>query len=117
MVRTRSLWMLAVVAGVSCVWFTASRADEEPAAPAQPDQIAQLLARIETLEKRIAVLEGKEQAARQVNAIFAPANPWAPQMNHQPLPLNGGAIVYPPQFTDPVRPKARVWLLKQTEQK
>ncbi len=113
MVRTRSLWMLAVVAGASCVWWTGLRADDK-AAPAQTDQIAQLLARIETLEKRIAVLEGKEQAARQVNAIFTP---WTPQMVPQSEPLHGGAIIYPPQTAEPARPKARVWLLKQTEPK
>ena len=112
--RTRSLWMLAIVAGVSSVWFTASHADEESATPAQTDQIAQLLARIEMLEKRITVLEDKEQAARQVNAIFTP---WTPQMVPQSEPLPGGAIIYPPQSAEPARPKARIWLLKQTEPK
>ncbi len=59
MTRTRSLWMLAVVAGALCVWWTGLRADDATAVAPPSGQTAELLARIEKLERRVEALEGK----------------------------------------------------------
>ena len=112
----------SIIAGLviaSGLWLSASRADDEIGAAgetASTDHVTQLLSRIESLEKRIAVLEGREELTREVNAVFSPTDiptlpaPVAP-------PSIGGAIIYPKKRNEPVRPAARIWLLKQTEQK
>ena len=102
MARFRSFIVAAGLVGVSTVWFTTSRANEEPVSATTPvNQAAQLLERIEKLEKRIAVLE--EQSTRQVQAVV-PAYQWAPQR----LPDSGRAV--PPSDLPP--PKPRILLLK-----
>ncbi len=74
--RTRSWWMLAVVAGASCVWWTGLRADDEAAIALSSSPITELLARIEKLERRVETLEGSKQASREVDFIFVPAGGW-----------------------------------------
>lgn len=98
--------LAAVCFGLACVTglcFTVSRAEEKQVAPA--DSVVALVARIESLEKRIAVLEEKEKAARQVNAIVVPPNPCP---TPRPVPEQ-----QPPQ--EAARPKGRILLLKQSE--
>lgn len=119
MTRTRSLMVALALVCASCAWWTTLQADEDSSAPAQPQpkQIAQLTARLEKLEKRIAVLEGNEQLTRQANAEFVPTDPLRSPERIAPPPNNGGSILYPKGATESTRPAARVWLLKKTEQK
>ena len=102
MVRSRSLWMLAVVAGASCVWWTGLRADDEAAVAPPASQITELLARIEKLERRVEALEGRPQAARQIDALFMPAGGWltTPQVESKPG-LSHGALIVPPKAEQP----------------
>ena len=75
--RTRSLWMLAVVAGASCIWWTGLRADDEAAAAPPSSQTAELLARIEKLERRVETLETKSIVAPvQQTHVVATADEW-----------------------------------------
>ena len=94
--RTRSWWMLAVVAGASCVWWTGLRADDEAAIAPPSSQITELLARIEKLERRVEALEGRRQASREIDTVFEqtvgtlPA-PWIteqPGLSHGALRLS-----------------------------
>ena len=98
MTRINGLTIAAGLVFATCVWFTASRADDEPAAPAPADQVSLLVSRIEKLEKRIAVLEGREQATRQASADYFPRTPQA--------------LDHPLQPVEPARPKARFFLLQ-----
>jgi len=79
--------MLAVVAGVSGVWWTGLQADDVAAIAPPSRQIAELLARIEKLERRVEALETKPLPIQQsVHAVattdewVAPASP-VPQSN------------------------------------
>ena len=75
--RTRSWWMLAVVAGASCVWWTGLRADDEAAVAPPANQITELLARIEKLERRVDTLEAKPIATPvQQTYVVATADEW-----------------------------------------
>ncbi len=77
MSRTRSWWMLAVVAGASCVWWTGLRADDDAAVTPSSSQITDLLARIEKLERRVETLEAKPIAAPiQQTHVVATADEW-----------------------------------------
>ena len=115
MVRTRSLWMLAVVAGASCVWWTGLRADDKAAPTPPSSQTAELLARIEKLERRVETLEQSRQAVRQIDTQLVPA---AGLLNGRPedakTPLSHGAIIVPPQAA---RPAGTVFLPRQIELK
>ncbi len=62
MYRTPSWWMMAVVAGATCVWWTGLRADDEAAVAPPSSQITDLLARTEKLERRVEALEAKSIA-------------------------------------------------------
>ncbi|MDB5341925.1 MAG: hypothetical protein JWP89_302 [Schlesneria sp.] len=99
---------LALVCAVG-TWLSTSHADEEKAAPS--GALTELMARIEKLEKRLAVLEDREQYPRQVNAVTDPSELKVPQQ------LQQGNTVTPKAGVEGQRPAARVWLLKQTEQK
>ena len=99
---------LALVFAVG-TWLTTSHADDEKAASSGP--MTELIARIEKLEKRLAALED-QQYTRQVNAVADPADLKVPQ----PLPVPQGNSATPKAGEGP-RHAARVWLLKQTEQK
>lgn len=96
MSRTRSLWMLAVVAGASCIWWTGLRADDEAAVAPPSSLIAELLARIEKLERRVETLEKKPIAAVvQQTHVVATADEWvssAPPVSQPTQPQFG--IVY-----------------------
>ena len=94
--RVRSWWMLAVVAGASCVWWTGLRADDEATVAPPASQITDLLARIEKLERRVEALEGRQQASRDVDAVFVPAGGWlaTPQGEAKPG-LTHGTLVVP----------------------
>lgn len=107
MTRT-SFLSLALVCAVG-TWMTTSHADDEKAASSAT--MSELTARIEKLEKRLAVLED-QQYTRQVNAVADPSDLKVPQ----PLPGAQGNTAAPKAGEGP-RPAARVWLLKQTEQK
>ena len=98
---------LALVCAVG-TWLSTSHADEEQAAPSGP--MTELMARIEKLEKRLAVLED-QQLTRQVNAVADPSELKAPQQ------LQQGNTVTPKAGIEGTRPVPRVWLLKQTELK
>ncbi|HEY4261065.1 MAG TPA: hypothetical protein VGM98_12925 [Schlesneria sp.] len=98
---------LALVCAVG-TWLSTSHADEEKSAPASP--MTELMARIEKLEKRLAVLED-QQLTRQVNAVADPSELKVPQ------PLQPGNTVTPKAGLEGQRPIPRVWLLKQTELK
>ena len=93
--RTRSWWMLAVVAGASCVWWTGLRADDAAAVAPPSSQITDLLARIEKLERRVEALEGRQQASREVDSIFVPAGGWlaTPPVETKPGLAHGTLIV------------------------
>ncbi len=100
--RARSLWILAVLAGASCVWWTGLRADDTAAVAPPSDQTAELLARIEKLERRVSEIEGKQQAARQIDTLFAPVGGWlaAPAGEAKPA-LPPGALIVPPKAERP----------------
>lgn len=99
-----------LVAGLVCalgVGLTVLRASDAPA-PAPQDQITKLLARVESLEKRIASLEAdREQATRQASAHADAPTPLLP------VPRNKGQDS--PKTNDSPRPAARIFLLKQTQ--
>jgi outer membrane murein-binding lipoprotein Lpp len=102
MIRTRSLWMLAVVIGASCVWWTGLRADDDAAIASPSSQVAELLARIEKLERRVEALEGRPQASRQIDTLFEQtvgALP-APWIADKPA-LSHGALILPPKAERP----------------
>lgn len=100
--RTRSLWMLAVVAGASCVWWTGLKADDAAVVAPPSNQIAELLARIEKLERRVEALAGRQQASREVDSVFVPAGGWlaAPQVEAKPG-LAHGTLIAPQQAERP----------------
>jgi hypothetical protein len=102
-----TLLSLALVCAVG-TWLSTSHADEDKAAPSGP--MTELMARIEKLEKRLAVLED-QQLTRQVNAVADPSELKVPQ------PLQQGNTVTPKAGVEGQRPVPRVWLLKQTELK
>ena len=87
---------LAVGVGLVCalgIGLTVLRANEDAAAPTQEEKLTLLQSRLESLEKRIAVLEAdREQATRQASA-----------QDNGPTPL-----LPVPQS----KPQARIWLLK-----
>lgn len=104
---------LAIVSA-SALWLATSQADEQKPGPsASTDSIAQLVARIEKLEQRIAVLEGNSRATQQANAT-APY-PWYPQPAPGYLPPNGSSSPTTPLPVEPARPKGRILLLKKTD--
>ena len=109
---------LALV-GATCVWFTTLRANDEPAELPQPDQVAQLLTRIEKLEKRITALEAdKEQSTRQANAVDAGPLPrplYQQQQSARPG-QPGGQANPAPQSNEQNWPPARIRLLKLTSE-
>lgn len=74
--RIRSLWMLAVVAGASCVWWTGLRADDEVVIAPPSFQVAEVLARIEKLERRVEALETRPRAIQQSTHAVATADEW-----------------------------------------
>jgi len=111
MTRSRILVAGFVVVAVSALWFSASQADEQKGTPT--DQVAQLVARIEKLEQRIAVLEGSSRATQQANAT-APY-PYYPQPAPGYLPPNSNPSASTPLPVEPARPKGRILLLKKTE--
>ncbi len=80
--RTRSLWILAVLAGASCVWWTGLRADDKTEATPPTDQTGELLARIEKLERRVQTLEQETQAIHQVAVAPIAVDEWV-----SPAPL------------------------------
>ena len=93
--RPRLFGMLAVVAGASCVWWTGLRADDATVAAPPSNQIAELLARIEKLERRVEVLEAKPRAIQQSNHAVATTDEWvspAPPASNPSQPQFG--IVY-----------------------
>lgn len=92
--RTRSLWMLAVLLGISCVWWTGLRADDVAVIAPPSDQTVELLARIEKLELRVQTLEKRTQAIHQVAVAPVVADEWV-----SPAPL-GTPVPSPsqPQF-------------------
>lgn len=98
---------LALVCAVG-TWLSTSHADEEQTAPSGP--MTELMARIEKLEKRLALLED-QQLTRQVNAVADPSELKVPQ------PLQQGNTVAPKPSLEGQRPVPRVWLLKQIELK
>lgn len=85
--RTRSLWMLAVVAGASCVWWTGLRADDEVAVAPPSNQTAELLARIEKLERRVQTLEQRTQAIHHTAVAPVVTDEWV-----SPTPLSPPAL-------------------------
>lgn len=100
--RTRSLWMLAAAIGASCVWWTGLRADEATEVSSPSSQIAELLARIEKLERRVEAFEGRQQASRQINSLFEQtvgALP-APWITEKPA-LSHGTVNLPPKAERP----------------
>ncbi len=100
--RTRSWWMLAAVAGASCVWWTGLRADDEAAVAPPSSQITDLLARIEKLERRVEALEGRQQASREVDSVFVPAGGWlATPPVETKSGLAHGTLVVPQQAERP----------------
>lgn len=112
MTHVRIVVATFTVAAVSGLWFTASQADERKATSSS-DQVAQLVARIEKLEQRIAVLEGNSRATQQANAT-APY-PWYPQPAPGYLPPNTVPSPANPLPVEPARPKGRILLLKKTD--
>ena len=77
MYRTPSWWMMAVVAGATCVWWTGLRADDEAAVAPPSSQITDLLARTEKLERRVEALEAKSIAPPiQQTHVVATADEW-----------------------------------------
>lgn len=105
---TRYIFLsLALVCAVG-TWLSTSHADEEKAAPTGP--MTELMARIEKLEKRLAILED-QHLTRQVNAVADPSELKVPQ------PLQQGNTATPKAGLEGQRPTPRVWLLKQTELK
>ena len=76
MARARSLWMLAVVAGALCVWWTGLRADDATTVARPLNQTADLLARIEKLERRVEDLEGKAFAVQQSTHAQVGTDEW-----------------------------------------
>ncbi len=100
--RPRLFWMLAVVAGASCVWWTGLRADDATVTAPPSNQIAELLARIEKLERRVETLEDRRQAVRQIDTLFVPAGGWLPTPAVEPKPaLSHGALILPPKVAPP----------------
>ena len=95
--RSRSLFALACIVGISCVWMTLLRADEQSPTKGSDDRVAQLLARIERLERRVETLEGNRQAARQIDSILVPAGGWLAAPNAELKPgLPHGTLIIPP---------------------
>lgn len=113
MTHVRIVVATVAVIAVSALWFTASRADEQKAPPSSSDHIAQLVARIDKLEQRIAVLEGNSRVTQQANAT-APY-PWYPQPAPGYLPPNAVPSPANPLPAEPARPKGRILLLKKTD--
>ncbi len=109
--RIQSLAISAVILLATCVWFTASRAEDQASDPDSGRQVEQLVSRIEKLEKRIKLLEDKELATRQVNAVNSPFIPQALPVDPEP-----GRIVPPPD-AEPARPKPRFMLLQHVERR
>ncbi len=118
MFRTGSLLGLAGVACAMFFWFTKLRANDEAVSSAPTDQIAQLLARVEKLERRVEALETKQQAARQIDSLFLPAAGWltAPPTDGKPV-LPHGALIVPPKSETPAQPALRSFLPRQVELK
>ncbi|MBC8116892.1 MAG: hypothetical protein H7062_21055 [Candidatus Saccharimonas sp.] len=111
MTRTRLLWLLAVVAGASCIWWTGLRADDVTAVAPPLSQAADLLARIEKLERRVQTLEGRPHAVQLSTHAQTAADEWvspAPPASPPNQPQFG--IVYqlkrfipePPSANQPV---------------
>ena len=111
--RTRSLWMLAVVAGASCVWWTGLRADDEAAVAPPSSPITELLARIEKLERRVETLEGSKQASREVDSVFVPAGGWLATPPSDAKPGLGHGTLIVPQRNE--RPAGGVFLPRHVE--
>jgi hypothetical protein len=96
--RSRSLIALACIVGVSCAWMTMLRADDANSTKGNDDPVAQLLGRIEALERRVEALEGNLQAAQQVDSILVPAGGWLTAPNVEPKPrLSHGTLIVPPK--------------------
>lgn len=96
--RSRSFIGLACVVGISCAWMTLLRADDASSTKASDDRVAQLLARIEKLERRVESLEGNRQAAREIDSILVPAGGWLTVPNVDPKPrLTDGKLIVPPK--------------------
>lgn len=114
MTRFRIVVATFAVLAVSALWFTASQADEQKASStSSSDPLAQLVARIEKLEQRIAVLEGNSRLTQQANAT-APY-PWYPQPAPGYLPPNAVPSPANPLPVEPARPKGRILLLRKTD--
>jgi len=94
---------LAVAGAVGMGWSVLRAADGAPAATAT---IAELMQRIEKLEKRLAVLEERDSLPRQASVELIPAEP--PRLAEPPKG---------PESRPGERPAVRFWLLKQSSQK
>jgi hypothetical protein len=114
--RTRSLWMLAVVAGASCVWWTGLQADDNAATAPSSGQVAELLARIEKLERRVETLEQARLVVRKIDRQLVPAAGLLNGGAEDAKPaLSHGAIVVPPKAEQ--RPAGTVFLPRHIELK
>ena len=106
-------WIVGMgLVGALGIGFSVLRANDESATPTPQDQIAKLVARIDGLEKRLAILEAeREQATRQASAQSDSPTPLLPVPR-----AKEGSGFYPPKAPEPGRPAARVFLLKQSQQ-
>ena len=78
------------------------RADDAAAIAPPSSQITELLARIEKLERRVEALEGRQQASREVDAVFVPAGGWLATPPSEAKPgLAHGTLIVPQQAERP----------------
>ncbi|MEK6259724.1 MAG: hypothetical protein AABP62_13990 [Planctomycetota bacterium] len=111
MASWRTVLTLVIVAGGILALMAVSQADENPKPGSSPDRIAQLLARIEQLERRVQTLEGGPQAVQQSTHAQTAADEWvSPAPPASPLNQPQFGIVYqlkrfipePPSANQPV---------------
>lgn len=86
MASWRSVMTLVAVTGGTLALMAVSQADEDSKADSSPDRIAQLLSRIEQLERRVQILEGKSQAVQQSTHTQTAADEWVSPVLPSPQP-------------------------------
>ncbi len=74
--RLRGILALTVCGTLAMLASTRASEDAQATPPADP--LAPLLARIEKLERRIDVLESRQQAIQQSHHVFATSDDWLP---------------------------------------
>ena len=115
MTRSQKMSVAVCVLGASCLCLTLLRADEKLSSGASDDRVAQLLARIEKLERRVETLEQGRLAVRKVDRQLVPAAGLLDGRPEDAKPaLPHGAIVVPPKAE---RPAGTVFLPRHIELK